>query len=101
MKIKEIEKRLNKASKGPWQVAKGGDKVYHPDVLIDNKPYFTNAEDVCILDYEKKEIICSSEWMRVKQEDLKFMAHARQDIEDLLNEIYKLKAKAKSKNIKQ
>lgn len=55
------------------------------------EPYFSKAEDDCILGPNDEEVLGVSEWIRVKSADLEFMANARQDIEDLLKEIEKMR----------
>ena len=92
LQIEAIKIRLEKASNGPWIAAKGGSKILDSSLSNLDAPFYSLAEDYCILDFNQNEIIGSSEWMRVKWDNLDFMAHARQDIEYLLLEIDKLKA---------
>jgi len=83
MDVEEIKARLAAASKGPWYAAKVGSQVGKP-YLRGSQEYITKAEDDCILDADNNEILGCSEWMRVDWKNLEFMAHARQDIEDLI-----------------
>jgi hypothetical protein len=70
--LKEIEERCNKATAGPWiSFIEGRDHSSGSNVIQ------TMQEDI--------EIIAAS------NDDQDFIAHARQDIPLLLNEIYRLK----------
>ena len=90
MDLEKIKKRLNKASKGPWFVSKKGSKILVGELSTPEKKYYTQAEDYCIVDKNKEEILGTSEWLRVSKQDLVFMANARQDIEDLILEVERL-----------
>ena len=93
MDIDAIKARMAAASTGPWRAAKSGTAVLQPDIkTADGMPYFSKAEDDCILGPDGAEILGCSEWIRVDYSDLEFMAHARQDIQDLLDELERLKA---------
>lgn len=91
MDIEAIKRRLESTHPGPWQAAKSGAPVLQRNLSKPGAPYFSGAEDDCILGPDGEEVIGCSEWMRVCWADLEFMAHARQDIADLLVEIDRLK----------
>lgn len=91
MNIEAIKRRLEAAHRGPWKAAKAGSPVLNESLSKPGAPYFSSAEDDCILGPNGEEVIGCSEWMRVEWADLEFMAHARQDIADLLAEIARLK----------
>jgi hypothetical protein len=85
--LSEIKARVAQSTPGPWHPAKAGSKVW--DESVD---YTSEAEDDSILDEKNREILGSSEWIRVKWEDLEFMAHARDDVEKLIAEVERLRA---------
>ncbi|MDH3325879.1 MAG: hypothetical protein OEM38_04075 [Gammaproteobacteria bacterium] len=87
----QIKGRLSAATHGPWTAEKGGAKVYEP-TMSKNEPYFTKAEDDCILGPDRAEVMGCSEWMRVSWPDLELMANARHDLEILVAEIERLKS---------
>ena len=88
MNTKHIEDRLKEATKGPWHVVEAGGAV----VVSHRQSTRTyNAEDDCIVDSAGREVLGVSEWIRVNESDLNFMAHAKQDVQDLLEEIKRLK----------
>jgi len=90
MNIDAIKKRLANATPGPWRPAKCGSDV---NVMShDGKQYITQAEDDCIIDNNGVEVMGCSEWIRVKWDDLEFMAHARQDIKELIEKIEQLES---------
>lgn len=91
MDIEAIKRRLDAAHRGPWKAAKSGSPVLNERLSTHGSQYFSEAEDDCILGPDGEEVIGCSEWMRVDWADLEFMAHARQDIADLLSEIERLK----------
>ena len=89
VRLKEIEERLNNTHAGPWKAVSGGSKVFCPDISTPDEPYYSRAEDDCILDANGVEVLGVSEWIRVEWEDLEFMAEARSDVEFLLTELKK------------
>lgn len=91
MRLDEIRERLNKTTKsGPWKAVKCGSPVLKPDLSKPGNPYYSRAEDDCILDKNDEEVLGCSEWMRVEWNDLEFMARAKSDIEFLVVEFEKL-----------
>ena len=89
--IEAIKKRLAEAAPGPWRAAEAGSVVLDYRFMNEKgKPYSSYAEDACILGPDDSEVLGCSEWMRVNLADLEFMAHSRQDIQDLLGEIERL-----------
>ena len=71
-RIKEIEKRCNKATKGPWiSFVEGRDHLSGSDFIK------TAGEDI--------------ELIGATIDDQDFIANARQDVPWLVNEIYRLK----------
>jgi len=86
-RLMEIENRSKAARPGPWKAAKAGTRV----LIYHDKPWYSEAEDDCIIDNNDEEVIGSSEWMRVDWVDLEFMANARADIDFLLAEIKRLR----------
>lgn len=89
-----IKERLRRATYGPWRAADGGAECFSGDESANSATRFY-AEDDCILTYDKREVLGCSEWMRVKRDDLEFMAHARQDIEMLIAEVERLRGREK------
>lgn len=71
--IKQIEDRCNKATSGPWvSYIEGRDHESGSDFIM------TAGNDI--------------ELTGATADDQDFIAHARQDIPDLINEIYSLKS---------
>lgn len=92
MDIDAIKSRLAATHKGPWRVAEAGAEVLQLG-FEQAEPCFDTAEDDCIVGPDGEEVLGCSEWLRVEREDLEFMAHARQDIEDLVGEVERLSAR--------
>lgn len=91
MDIDAIKTRLAAAHRGPWRAATARSDVLSESLSKPGEPYFTTAEDDCILGPNGEEVLGCSEWIRVEWVDLEFMAHARKDIEDLLAEVERLR----------
>lgn len=89
--IEAIKRRLEAAHKGPWRAVRAGSKVITNFSLSPDKQWVSYAEDDCIIGPDGEEVLGSSEWIRVEWDDLEFMAHARQDVFDLLTEVERLR----------
>ena len=100
MDIEKIKARLAAASKGPWHAARAGSPVGKPYAMgtSGGRVRIGTAEDDCILGDGNEEILGCSEWLRAGWEDLEFMAHARQDIEDLISATEAMQAKLDEKD---
>jgi hypothetical protein len=59
---------------GPWKVGGNGDRVV--EELPDGTPLIHQAEDTCILTLDDHEVMGSSEWMRVSDDDACLIAAA-------------------------
>jgi len=84
-KIKEIEKRVEKATPGTWKV----EKYYHDEPY---EKYIKSAAIVC-----RNKAITRNDWSNPLESDLEFIAHARQDIPYLLKIINELNTSDASK----
>jgi hypothetical protein len=91
MDLTKIEQRLKLSTKGPWSVIPAGGAIIGDYLRSDGTEVLHASEDICIVGPDGKEVMGSSEWLRVVPEDINFMANAKQDIQDLLNEIKRLK----------
>jgi hypothetical protein len=91
MNLTKIKQRLKLTTKGPWSIIPAGGAVIGKYPRHDGTEALQAAEDICIVGPDGKEVMGGSEWLRVEPEDITFMAHAKQDIQDLLNEIERLK----------
>jgi hypothetical protein len=90
MRLNQIEESLKSTTKpGPWKAAKAGTRVYVPELSKPGEPYYSKAEDDCILAANEESVLGSTEWLLVRFEDLSFMANAKADVEFLLNELRK------------
>lgn len=72
-RLREIESRLTAVSKGPWFLAKDGDNNYEVCCGTEGNP----SDTFSIIE-------------RYEFEDYNFIAHARQDVPDLLREVKRL-----------
>jgi hypothetical protein len=91
MDLTKIEHRLKASTEGPWSVVQKGGAVVSEHLKADGTRPIYPADDDCIVGPMGEEVLGSSERLRAEPEDLLFMAHAKQDIQDLLNEIKRLK----------
>lgn len=87
-----IEGRLNKAAKGPWEQS----SVYKSCVLFNETQESEWPEDRirCGVSTGAEIIPRAHLWGDVRDDTAAFIAHARQDVEDLLTEVRRLRAAA-------
>jgi hypothetical protein len=86
-----IKERLNATSAGPW-------KAVHAGTIV-NRRYGAHPNSICSVQYTDRgivgpdhvEVLGVDGNLHVSSEDLEFMAHAKQDIQELLTEISRLK----------
>lgn len=85
-KIKEIKKRVEKATPGTWKV----EKYYHDEPY---EKYIKSAAIVC-----RNSTITRNDWSNPLESDLEFIAHARRDVPYLLKIIDELNEKINELN---
>lgn len=88
-RLAEIRERADKATKGPWEFSDGKSK--RCDAF--NRNYLRGGDSAIVIDavdisYDYTD---SENFLVIEPEDQAFIAHARQDIPDLLAEIERLK----------
>lgn len=88
-RFEEIKERVANATPGPWILHFRADEKTRTHYSWN---IWDEAGNVFILDMERKQQPPSDEWVQQRTANFNFVAHARQDVPDLIAEVERLRA---------